>query len=71
MKNIYITIVLEEGGKRAAFSDTIHAGQNLKSIIERYKNADIIHLCETARQAGYLAAEWNAAYRQKGCWLYD
>jgi hypothetical protein len=70
MKKIYIVISITENGKRHAFSETIRTGENLKAHFKRYPNADIIHLCETATQAGYLAAEWNESYKKNGEYLY-
>ena len=71
MKNIYIAIQTEENGKYYAFADAIRMGENLKAHIERHKNANIFHLCESRKQAEETAARWNATYKANGTYLFD
>lgn len=71
MKRIYIVIQVEENGKYYAFRDAIRTGENLKPFIERHKNADVIHLCESRRQADEITIKWNATYKANGTYLFD
>lgn len=66
MKKIYLVFSEAENGKHFAHAETIKAGENLKNFIERYTNADIVHVCESATQAYTLAARWNEGYRNTG-----
>lgn len=59
MKKIYLVFSETKDGKSYAHAETIQAGENLKKYIDRYPSANIIHICETATQAAYLAEEWN------------
>ena len=70
MKNIFVVVVTEEDGKYYAIADTIHTGQNIIPIMQRYKDAVIIHLCETRRQADDLAFAWNNDYKRNGTYLF-
>lgn len=71
MRRIYIVIQVEENGKYYAFTDAIRTGENLKSFIERHKNADIFHLCESRKQAEETAARWNATYKANNTYLFN
>jgi hypothetical protein len=71
MKKIYIVIQTDENGKFYAFADAIRTGQNLKPFIERYKNANIFHLCENRKQAEEIALRWNAVYKANNTYLFD
>jgi hypothetical protein len=71
MKKIYIVFNITENGKNYAFVDTIRAGENLLVHIERHKNCNICHLCETRKQAEFLAIHWNACYKANGTYLFD
>ena len=71
MKKIYIVIQIEENKKYCAFSDAIRTGENLKPHIERYKNANVFHLCENRKQAEELALRWNATYKANNQYLFD
>lgn len=70
MKKIYLVFSETENGKHYAHAETIKAGENLKNYIKRYPSADIIHICETATQAAYLAEEWNQDYRNNNTYMY-
>lgn len=71
MKNIYIVLNQHENNKNFAFVEVMHTGQNIKPILERYKNADIWHLCETRKQADDLAQFWNRCYKNNGTYLFS
>ncbi len=71
MKRIYIVIQKEENGKYYAFADTIKTGENLKPFIERHKNANIFHLCESRKKAEETATRWNATYKANKTYLFD
>lgn len=62
--------ILTENGKHHVIADTIRTGESLLTILERYKNSDIVHLCESRRQADQLAIEWNKSYKANGTNLY-
>lgn len=70
MKKIFLVFVENHGGKHYAWAETIKTGENLKNYIERYPETIIVHVCESATEAAYLAEEWNKAYREKGINLY-
>lgn len=70
VKKIYIAVSVHEGGKNYAFTLTLRAGENLLNYVERYKNADIFHLCGSATEAANTAAHWNAAYKTNGTYLF-
>lgn len=70
MKNIYLVFSETKDGKHYAHSETIRTGENLMNHIKRYPAADIIHVCETATQAAYLAVEWNQSYKDNGTYMY-
>ena len=69
MKIIYVVFSIKQDGKRYAIADTIRAGENLKSYIDRY-NCDVCHLCESRKEAETTAYTWNKAYRANGTNLY-
>lgn len=71
MKKIYIVIQTEENGKYYAFRDSIKTDENLKPIINRYKNANIIHLCENRKQADDTVIRWNATYKANNNYFFD
>jgi len=71
MKKIYLVFSEIKNGKYYAHAETIKAGENLMNYVDRYGKTDIIHICESATQAAYLAADWNAAYKRNGTNLYD
>lgn len=71
MKKIYIAIQVEENGKYYAFVYAIKTGENLKPHIERHKNANIFHLCESKKQAREIATRWNATYKANNSYLFD
>ena len=70
MKSIFLTVVIQENGKNFAFVEVFRCGQNIKPMIERYKNAHIWHLCESRKQADNLAQFWNDCYKNNGTYLY-
>ena len=69
MKNIYLVFVSEIDGKYCATAETIRAGNNLIPFCKRYRAA-IVHICETATHAHFLAERWNQSYRENGTYLY-
>ena len=71
MKRIYLVFSETKDGKHFAHAETIRAGENLKNYIERYPSADIIHICESATQAAYLAEEWNDDYRRNKTYMFQ
>ena len=70
MKKIYLVFTETKDGKHRAHAETIKAGENLMNYIKRYPSADIVHICETAARAAYLAEEWNESFRSNGTNLY-
>lgn len=70
MKKIYLVFSETKDGKHYAHAETIRAGENLKNFIEIYPSADVIHICESATQAAYLAEEWNYSYRKNNTYMY-
>lgn len=71
MKKIYLTISITENGKKYAFAETIKTGENLLPHVRRHKNADIMHLCESRREAEERAIQWNAIYKANNEFLFD
>ena len=71
MKRIYLVFSETKDGKHFAHAETIRAGENLKNYIERYPSADIIHICESATKAAYLAEEWNDDYRRNKTYMFQ
>ena len=69
MKRIYLVFSETKDGKHYAHSETIRTGENLMYHIN--PAADIIHICETATQAAYLAIEWNQSYKDNGTFMYE
>ena len=63
MKKIYLVFSETKDGKNFAHAETIRAGENLRNYIERYPSANIVHICETATQAAFLAEQWNQDYK--------
>lgn len=70
MKKIYLVFSEMKDGKYFAHAETIKTGENLKNYVERYPNANIIHICENATQAAYLAEEWNQSYKNNNTYMY-
>ena len=70
MKKIYLVFSETKDGKHYAHAETIRTGENLKNFIEIYPSADVIHICESATQAAYLAEEWNYSYRKNNTYMY-
>lgn len=71
MKKIYLVFSEMENGKHFARAETIKTGKNLKVFVDIYPDADVIHICESATQAAYLAEEWNEAYRNNGTYMFQ
>lgn len=71
MKKIFVVYCITDGGKHAAFADTIRTGENLFYHVNRYKGADICHLCESRKQADGIAVAWNQSYKANGTYLYN
>lgn len=69
MKYIFVVYVREANGKYCAYADTIKAGENLVSHIER-NAATVCHLCETRMQAESIALEWNETYKRNGTHMF-
>lgn len=65
MKKIFVVFVQESEGKLFAFASTIRCGENLVPYCKRY-NAKICHLCESAKEAGEIAYNWNESYKRNG-----
>ena len=70
MKNTYLAIVVTENNKHHAFTDAVHANENLLAHLKRFPAATVVHLCENRKQATLLTFEWNAAYKANGTNLY-
>ena len=71
MKRFYIVVVDKENEKYFAHAHAIGMDENLLAIIKSFKYATIIHTCESATKAHYLAAEWNESYKANGTYLFD
>ena len=71
MKRIYIAAVAEEDNKYYAFVIPIQTGNNIKSILERYKDTIIWHLCESRKQADECVTLWNKNYKANGIYMFD
>lgn len=69
MKKIYITFSETKDGKNYAYADTIRAGENLMNFVR--PTTQIMHICETAIQAWFIAVEWNKAYINNGTYMYE
>lgn len=70
MKNIHLVFSEMKDGKHYAHAETIRAGENLKNYIDRYHSANIVHICETATQAAFLAEQWNQDYKNNNIYMY-
>lgn len=70
MKMIFVVFVISENGKHFAKADTIRTGENLLCHIRRY-NCEVVHLCESRKEAEQIAIEWNNTYKENGTYLYD
>lgn len=70
MKKIFLVFSETKNGKHYAHAETIRAGENLKTFIDRYPDADIIHICESATQAANTAENWNQAYKNNNTFMY-
>lgn len=70
MKNIYVVIPITENGKFYAIAEKIKTGKNLIPFIKAY-NTDIVHLCESRRQAETIAAHWNETFKNNGTHLFQ
>lgn len=71
MKKIFIAAIEEENGKYYSFVIPIKTGENIKPILEEYKNVLVMHLCESRKQADDLVTTWNAAYRAYGRYMFE
>ena len=69
MKKIFVVFNTAKNGKYHAIAETIKTGENLLPFIKRYE-ANVVHLCETRKQADTLAIEWNQTYKENGTNLY-
>ena len=70
MKNINVVVQHETAaGKFYAYPLKIKTGTNLTAFCEKY-NRDIVHLCETARQAVEYADLWNNAFKANGTYAF-
>ena len=70
MKKIYLVFTETKDGKHYSHAETIKAGENLMCYVKRYPSAEVMHICETATQAAFLAEEWNKSFRDNGTSLY-
>ena len=70
MKKIHLVFSEMKDGKHFAHAEIIKTGENLKNYVGRYPNANIIHICESATQAAYLAEEWNQSYKDNNTYMY-
>lgn len=71
MKKIFLAAVTEENKKYYSFVIPIRTGENIKPILERYKNTPVFHLCESRKQADDLVIFWNKCYKNNGTYLFD
>lgn len=69
MKKIFVTLSINENGRRYAIAETIRTGENLLNYLKRY-NLEVFHLCESRIQAEQLAIYWNECYKANGTNLY-
>lgn len=71
MKNIFFAAITEENGKFYSFVVPVRTGENIKPILERYKNIPVLHLCESRKQADDLVTDWNEGYKANGKYIFD
>lgn len=71
MKKIFLVFSEKKDGKHFAHAETISTGENLMNYVHRYPDTVIMHICENATRAAYLAEQWNQAYRNNGEYLYS
>ena len=69
MKKIFLVFSETWSGKHYAHAETIRAGENLKTFIDRYPYSDIIHICESATQAANIAESWNQSYKNNNTFM--
>lgn len=70
MKMIFVVYGIRTNqGKRYAIADTIKTGENLKTHCDRHAT-EIMHLCESRKQADETARAWNDAYKANGTYAY-
>lgn len=70
MKKIYLAVVETKDGKHYSHAETIKAGENLMYYVKRHPSTKVMHICETATQAAFLAKEWNKSFRDNGTSMY-
>lgn len=71
MKNFYLVIAIQEGGKRYAYAHKQGYNNNLLCLSEKHKNAEYIAPCETWSKAKVTAEAWNAEYKANGKYLFN
>lgn len=68
MKKIYLVFVDTKDGKYYAHSETFRVGDVLET--DRYPLTKVIHICETATEASYLAVQMNEDYKDNNTYMY-
>lgn len=71
MKKIFLVFSEKKDKKHFAHAETIRAGENLMNYVRRYPDTVIMHICESATEAAYLAEQWNQTYKNNGEYMYS
>jgi hypothetical protein len=71
MKNFYYAVSESENGKNYAYVLSISKCNNLKSVIESYKNIKYINACESKKEAQKIVDAWIESYKQNKTYLFN
>ena len=70
MKNFYYAVGAEENGKNFAYVLSIPKSNNLKSVIESYKNIKYINACESKKEAQKIVDAWVESYKKNNTYMF-
>lgn len=70
MKKFYFVVSEEIDGRRGAYVEGVAYGANIcgRWTASRF---EIVHPCNTKKEAERIADEWNKGYKKSGIYLFD
>ena len=69
MRVNYVVSNTNENGKHYAYA-AFTQNMNIKPLCDNLKNADIVHICKSGKEAKEIAQAWNKAYRSNGTYMF-
>ena len=69
MKNTYISVSVQEGGKYYAYTLPVSGSDNLLAKLN-IKGITHANICQTKKEAAQTAEQWNDSYKANGTYLF-